>query len=306
MEELQNTLAPLREILNLKLFTVGDTPVTLSSLLTAMLIVGIGFVVAALADRAIGRALSIKVLANQGGFRASRRLFRYVIILIAFGVAMNVVGIDVSALFTAGAIFAVGIGFAMQTIAQNFVSGVILLVERSIKPGDIVRVEDRMVRIEEMGIRSTIARTRDDEEVIIPNSSLAGSTVINYSLHDRLLRVRCRVGVTYDSNMKLVRQVLEAVGAKVENKALAKPSRVVLVDFADSAVVWELSVWIDRPWDESPLKGEIMEAIWFGLQEADIVIAFPQLDVHFDRDVHQAFASHASPLKVTMDKPAPV
>jgi len=86
-------------------------------------------------------------------------------------------------------LFPVGLGFAMQNIAQNFVSGLILLVERAIKPGDIVEVEGRVVRVLKMGIRTTIARTRDDEEIIIPNASLVQSSVKNYTLEDSYFRI---------------------------------------------------------------------------------------------------------------------
>jgi len=283
MPKSSQLLTTLHEVLNFKLFSIAGTQVSVLSLFTALAVLGVGYVAAGLIDNAIARALRLRRL--EGGFQASRRLLRYAVLLTSFGIAMNTVGINVSALFAAGAIFAVGLGFAMQNIAQNFVSGVILLVERSIKPGDIVKVDGKMVKVEEMGIRATIARTRDDEELIIPNSALAQSTVINYSLTDKRLRIRCNVGVSYDSDMKQVRSVLEAVGADVNahtGKETIAPV-VTLLEFADSSVVWELSVWVHDPWGEVRLRGAFLEAVWQAFADAGITIAYPQLDVHFDK-----------------------
>ena len=113
------------------------------------------------------------------------------------------------ALFAAGAVFAIGLGFAMQNIVQNFVSGVILLAERTIKPGDVLQVDGRFVKVRHMGIRSTICRTLDEEEIIVPNATIVQSTVTNYTLQDSLFRLRCTVGVVYGSDMVLVKNTLQ-------------------------------------------------------------------------------------------------
>jgi len=97
----------------------------------------------------------------------------------------------------------------MQNIMQNFVSGVILLTERTIKPGDVLQVDQRFVRVQNMGIRATIARTLDEEEIIIPNCAIVQANVTNYTLKDSLYRLRCTVGVVYSADMRAVREVLE-------------------------------------------------------------------------------------------------
>ncbi len=210
---------------------------------------------------------------------------RYVVLVVGLAIGVHSLGINLTALFAAGAVFAVAIGFAMQNIVQNFVSGVILLAERAIKPGDVLEVDGRLVQVRDMGIRATVARTLDEEDIIIPNSQLVASSVKNYTFRDSLYRLRATVGVTYSSDMARVREVLEATAAKIDWRSAAQAPRIFLNDFADSAVVWEVSVWMDNPWQMSRRRSELNEAIWWALKEAGIVIAFPQVDVHFDPPV---------------------
>lgn len=290
-------LSTLHSVANFKLFMIAGTQVTVLSLATALTILFVGFKAAGFADRAVGRALAMRRLQ---GFEGVRRLLRYVVLLTSFGVSMNTIGIDVSALFAAGAIFAVGLGFAMQSIAQNFVSGVILLVERNIRPGDVLNVGGRMVQVEDMGIRATIVRTLDDEHLIVPNAQLSQASVANYTFKNSFYRIRCVVGVSYGANMEKVRATLEAVGhalnedltgagAKKAGPTAARRARrtpraplVSMLEFGNSAVQWELSVWVDDPWSEQVLKSRFLEAMWDAFAAADITIAYPQLDVHID------------------------
>ena len=135
---------------------------------------------------------------DEGSAKATARLVHYVVLCVGLSVAVHTLGVNLTALFTAGAIFAIALGFAMQNITQNFVSGIILLVERTIKPGDIIEAEGRMVQVTKLGMRATVVRTWDSDDFIIPNSLLVASTVKNFTLRDRLHRLRCLVGVSYD------------------------------------------------------------------------------------------------------------
>lgn len=275
---------------NIVLFRVAGTDITVATLATAALIVILTLYLARLLDRAVVRALQARGVTREGSLVPARRLVRYIFLFLGFGVAINTMGIDIATLFTAGAIFAVGLGFAMQSIAQNFVSGVILLVERAVRPGDVVEVNGTFVRILEMGIRSTVARTRDDEELIIPNFTLAQSTVKNFTYTDSLYRLRSSVGVVYGSDMAKVKRVLQGVGEAIEWRVKEKAPMVLLSSFGDSAVIFELSVWMTDPWEARPALSRINEAIWWAFQEHGIVIAFPQLDVHLDEPALEALA----------------
>ena len=267
------------------LFHVGENPVTVSSIVLAVVVVVATWVASRLARRAMTRGLRYRGVTDAGTIAAGTRLTHYVILLLGLLLAFRSLGIDLSTLFAAGAVFAVGLGFALQNITQNFVSGVILLLERSIKPDDVLEVEGRFVRVRRMGIRTTVARTLDEEEIIVPNSTIVQSTVKNYTLGDNIYRLRTTVGVSYASDMRLVKQVLEETARAATVRVAEREPLVILRDFADSAVVWEVSIWVDQPWRARRLKGALLEGIWFAFKERGITIAFPQIDVHFDPDL---------------------
>ena len=131
-----------------------------------------------------------------GTIKTISRLAHYIILALGIGVGLQTIGVQLSALFAAGAVVAVGIGFALQNITENFVSGIILLVERSIKPGDVLLLDGEIVQVRDMSIRATIVRTLFEEHVIVPNASLVGANVKNYTYENTLLRIPAPVGCT--------------------------------------------------------------------------------------------------------------
>lgn len=286
-------LSRLHGVLALDLFKIGQTPITLTTLVSVALVVLVSFTASRLLRAALHRALVRQGVADEGSVAVVSRLVHYGIVATGIAIALQTAGIELGALFAAGAVFAVGIGFGLQNIAQNFVSGVILLVERSIKPGDVIEVEARLVKVQKMGIRATLVRTLDEEDLIVPNSTLAQSTVKNYTLHDSLYRVRVKVGVAYSSDVELVKSTLENVAQGVPWRAVDHPPRVLISEFGASSVEFEVSVWMREPWRHQQLRAELREAIWWAFKRASVVMAFPQLDVHFDTGL--LLPSHTGP-----------
>ncbi|TVP77920.1 MAG: hypothetical protein EA352_02870 [Gemmatimonadales bacterium] len=281
--------ALLHTVLNFELFTIGgDTPITPFTIVVVGLLVVLTWWASNVLQRALERTFRARGVEDLGTMAVTKRLLHYLVMAIGLSIAITQIGINLNALFAAGAIFAVGIGFAMQNIAQNFVGGLILLVERAIKPGDIVEVEGRVVRVLKMGIRTTIARTRDEEEIIIPNATLVQSTVTNYTLDDTEFRIRANVGVSYESDMKQVRATLMRAALIVEGRMEDREPVVLLTDFGDSTVDWQVSVWCNDAWRGPRLASALRESIWWALREDGIEIAFPQVDVHFDAPVEEA------------------
>jgi potassium efflux system protein len=270
------------DLLDRTFFTIGGTRVTLAGLLAVVLIALTTLVISWVVQRLIARGYRLVGLTRPGPVAVAQRLAHYVILAVGLTVALDTLGVNLGALFAAGAIFAIGLGFAMQNIAQNFVSGVILLLERSIKPGDVMEVEGRFVQVREMGIRATIAHTLDEEEIIIPNSTIVQSTVKNYTLKDSIYRLRATVGVVYSSDMAMVKETLERVATAMPWRNKTRDPVVLMVEFGDSAVIFEVSVWIDDPWVLRRSRSDLNEAIWWAFKEKGIIIAFPQLDVHLD------------------------
>lgn len=274
--------------LQFKLFTLGGTSVTLKTLVVVFIILAATFALSRGVRGGVTAVFRRRGVAVDGNVLAITRLVHYGILLMGVGVALQTAGFNLNALFAAGAVFAIGIGFAMQNIVQNFVAGVILLVERAIKPGDVLEAQSQVVKVVKMGIRATIVRTRDGDHLIVPNSALVQSTVKNYTLKNSVYRIRAKVGVVYSSDLKLVRKLLEQALRNIEWRLPSHDPIVLLTDFGDNAVNFDASVWVNDPWEAAKLLSRLNEVIWWTLKDHDVVIAFPQLDVHFDAPVEQS------------------
>lgn len=281
-------MATVQEILRFPLFAIGGTPIDVATILTAVLVGLFSLWVSSLVEKATAGFLRRKGMKDEGSIGATARLVHYVVLGVGLAVAVNTMGINLTALFTAGAVFAIAIGFAMQNITQNFVSGLILLVERTIKPGDILEVEGRMVKVTSLGMRATVVRTWDADDLIIPNSLLVASTVKNFTLRDRLHRIRCLVGVSYDSDMAQVREVLDQVARGLEWRDDAMDPAILMKQFGTSSVDFDVSVWVDDPFTRSVGQSHLNTAVWFALKEAGITIAYPQLDLHLGQKTLEA------------------
>ncbi len=282
------------KVLHYKLFQIGGTNITPSVIITIALILLATFLLSTILRKAILRFFQRGDEKIDGNVLAINRLIHYALFILGIGIALQTTGFNLNALFAAGAVFAIGIGFAIQNIVQNFVSGVILLFERAIKPGDVLEVQDRVVQVFRMGIRTTIVRSRDGDHMIVPNSVLVQSTVKNYTLKESVYRIRAKVGVIYNSDLRLVADVLENVTRSIPWRLSNRDPIILLTEFGDNSVNFDVSVWVNDPWESAKLLSKLNQAIWFALQERGIIIAFPQLDVHFDPPVEQSLTRLAA------------
>ena len=287
--EAEQFFRKLGEISSKPLFTLSGTQVTLLSVCIFFLVIFFAVILSFILQRALKRTLASRFKKREGTLAAILRLIHYTVVIIGFGIGLQTVGINISALFAAGAVFAIAIGFAMQNIVQNFVSGIILLVERTIKPGDILEVEGTVVKVVDMGIRTTLVRTWRDEELIMPNSIFSQSTVKNFTMRDNQFRLGITVGVAYESDMKKVVEVLEKTARDMPWRQPEPAPRVLLQDFGDSAVIFGVYLNVDDPWKQRVYMSDLRKAVWFALLENNITIAFNQIDIHFDPPVTEAF-----------------
>jgi small-conductance mechanosensitive channel len=271
--------------LNTVLFSISGRGVTLVSLLVFVLIIAITFWISRVLERGVERAFALRGVTDPGLIGNVNRLLHYTALAIGFALALQNIGFDLGALFAAGAIFAVALGFAMQGLVQNFVSGVILLAERTIKNGDVLEVEDEVVRVTRMGLRVTVARTRDEEDLIIPNTTLSQNTIKNYTLRDPEYRLKTSVGVIYGSDMRTVVRVLKEAAESMEFRIQDRSPQILMTGFGDNSVNFEVQVWTRDPWAARAHNSQLNDAIWWHLKDAGITIAFPQLDVHLDAPV---------------------
>ena len=168
----------------------------------------------------------------------------------------------------------------MQNLAQNFVAGIILMTERTIKPGDVLKVDGTVVRVTRLGLRATVARSRDEEDIIIPNSVLVQNTVTNYTLRDSIMRIRANVGVSYASDITLVTRVLHDAASDLPERVAEIEPVVLLTGFGESSVNFEVSAWVSDPWLALRILSTLHESIWWGLKANGVTIPFPQRDIH--------------------------
>ena len=208
-------------------------------------------------------------------------IVRYVILVIGFIVLLQTVGIDLSALTILAGALGVGIGFGLQNITNNFVSGIIILFERPIKVGDRIEVGDVYGDVVNISMRSTTVVTNDNIAIIVPNSDFISTKVINWSYTDRNVRFKIPVGVSYNEDPVKVKNLLLKVAE--ENDAVLKHPKpdVLFSEFADSSLNFELRVWtleyINKP---NILKSDLYFEIFRKFKENEIEIPFPQRDLH--------------------------
>ncbi|HKJ29626.1 MAG: mechanosensitive ion channel [Desulfuromonadales bacterium] len=198
---------------------------------------------------------------------------------LGFIVAIHFAGIDLSSLFTTGGLFAVAFGFAFKNVAENYIAGFILRTEGIVKHGDIIQFQSGLVRVKSVGLRFTVGRSPEECDILIPNSIFVQQDVSNFTLNDSFRRISTTVGVSYDSDLSKVRDVLEEAGTRVEG-CTERPPAVYLTEFGSSSVNYMVCVWTKNPWNGRETKSHLNEVVWWALKDAGIVIAYPQLDLH--------------------------
>lgn len=216
---------------------------------------------------------SIRVLANQ--------LTKIVLVTIAVVVALASVGVDLTAFAVFTGALGVGVGFGLQKVVANLVSGVMMLLDRSIKPGDVIAVEGTYGWVNFMGARYVSLVTRDGTEHLIPNETLITSSVENWSYSHELLRLKVPIGISYKSDPHRAIELIKEAAAEVE-RVLADPSPVCLMTgFGDSSVDLEARIWINDPRNGvSNVKSEVLLRVWDKFHQEGIEIPFPQRDLH--------------------------
>jgi small-conductance mechanosensitive channel len=217
----------------------------------------------------------------DSGVRDSVEKFvRYGILAFGFLFALDNLGISISSLAAIGAILMVGIGFGLQNITQNFISGIILLLERPIKVGDIVTVGSFSGRVVDIRVRSTIIQTRDDISIIVPNSKLVSEEVINDSYSGQKIRRHVKVGAAYGSDVKTVKRLLTEAAMEHESVLKDPPPSVVFEDFGESSLDFDLRFWCSNIWQMEVISSDLRTAIEEKFRAANIQIPFPQRDLH--------------------------
>jgi small-conductance mechanosensitive channel len=265
--------------LDVPLFFLGGSAVTLASLVSFVLFIIIALALSAGLQRAMGRVYRQRGV-DEGVQYALNRLLHYGVLLVGGFLALDNLGISVTALAGLGAILAIGLGFGLQNIAQNFVSGLILLLERPVKKGDLVEVGSTRGVIRSIHARATIVTTLDNVDIIVPNGDFIVEPVVNQTFGSRSLRIRVEVGVAYGSDTARVRSTLERVASEHPAVLPEPPPQVHFTDFGDSSLDFALLVWVDDPIRQARIASDLRFAIDAAFREQRIEIPFPQRDLH--------------------------
>ncbi len=288
-------------VLHTPLFSISGKLVNIISLFIALLIFILGFYIGKLYKRYIGRLSyyvsnitpSSQVILSNMGY--------YTILLIGFFAALRIIGIDLSSLTIIAGALSVGVGFGLQNLVSNFISGFILMFEKSIKIGDYIEISENLRgRVSDMRLRSTTITTNDNIDIIVPNQTFIQNNVINWTLADNIRRMRIPFGVAYGSSTdKVKKAVLDALQKSplhyIKNRNKMEP-QIVMTNMNNSSVDFELYVWVEGEKTLKPRRtmSEFLVLIYNALYENDIEIPFPQMDLHI-KDIKDT-------LKITEEK----
>ena len=282
MEALQEFFVQLRAWLEIPLVPIGGTRFTLWTVLyLVVFIVLLIYITGKLKAWMVGHLLA-RTRIDIGVQQAVGSIFRYVIVAIGFMIILQTAGIDLSVLTVLAGALGIGVGFGLQNITNNFVSGLIILFERPIKVGDRIEVGNVTGDVVKISPRATTIVTNDNIAIIVPNSEFISSQVINWSYTNRDVRLNFPVGVAYQSDPELVRKALLEVAADHPGVLKERNADVLLQEFGDSSLNFILRIWT-RDYTTTPgvLRSELNYAIWKKFKELGIEIPFPQRDLHF-------------------------
>lgn len=280
-ELLRDYLDPFFNILNYTIFTLGEARITpLNIFYLLLLTVALFWLSNKLKSLLIDRVLTRTPL-DIGAQQAIGTIVRYLLLLVGFLVILQTVGINLTTLNVLAGAIGIGVGFGLQNIASNFISGLIILFERPVKVGDRIEVNNVNGRVMSIGARSTRIRTNDNITIIVPNSKFIEENVVNWSFENNIVRFRVPIGVAYDSDLKLVKKILLQIAEDNADVLKEPKSAVRLINFGDSAI--DLQLWV---WTKAKLQrkgafiSDINFSIWEKFREYEIEIPFPQTDLH--------------------------
>ncbi len=274
-------LSPLIKILDEITFSLGQGQVSIMGVLTGiftlLLLIWLALVVTNILEGWLRKVPAV----NPSARVLLSKVARIILIAAAFLFAVSSVGIDLTVFAVFGGAIGVGLGFGLQKVVSNFVSGVILLMDRSIKPGDVVEISGTYGRINKLAGRYTSVISRDGREHLIPNEDMVTQTVINWTFSHRMVRRHLPVGISYKSDVDLAIKLMVEAASEVPRTLDDPAPRVLIKGFGDSAINLELRMWIrDAKNGVSNVASDVYYKIWQKFNENNVEFPYPQRDIH--------------------------
>ncbi|DAB27446.1 MAG: mechanosensitive ion channel protein MscS [Sulfurimonas sp. RIFOXYD12_FULL_33_39] len=287
LHEIKGIFTQIQSYFVSAIFVFNEQPISLISLIKAIVLVIFGFFAGIFYKRWIARISRKWPDMSQMSIRLASNIGYYMIVTISFVIAIGSLGIDMTSISMIAGALSIGIGFGLQTVVSNFIAGVILMFERTIRIGDMIEISDKLRgRVTDMRIRSTTIKTFDNIDIVIPNSSFIQNNVINWTLEDPSRRLHIPFGVAYGTDVDYVKQIIinELKESKLTyiNDDSTKEPEIWMIGMNNSRLDFELLVWVE--WDSklrpNSLKSDFLILIYNSLNKYGIEIPFPQLDLH--------------------------
>jgi len=284
LDYLEQGIAHARALWNFEITTIDDDSFTVGSLILGLMLFAAGLWASRLGAAAIGRVAAQRLKLDAGAVQAMQT-FSFYTLLVGFSLlALRAIHFPLTAFTFLGGALAIGVGFGSQNVMNNFISGLILMLERPVRAQDVVEVDSSHGVIQKIGPRSTHIRSTDGRHIVVPNSFFLESNVVNWTLSDDLIRTKVSVGVQYGSPTRLVKQLLEKVLREEPLVLNEPPPNVIFEEFGDNALHFDAYFWVEAraPMRVREAQSNVRFAIDELFREHQLVIAFPQRDVHLD------------------------
>jgi potassium-dependent mechanosensitive channel len=268
-------LTKLYEIFTAQILDIGGTKFSIATIASLLGLVILAFFISKLISEIIRRSLLNRLRINRGLQEAITVFIKYVLITLSSVIILQTAGINLSSLAVIAGVVGIGIGFGLQNIASNFISGLVLLFEQTIKVGDYIEIGELKGTIEKISIRSTIIRTEDDLFVIVPNQRFIENNTVNWSYEGHTCRIHIPVSVAYNTDLLVLTETL-LTAARHEPRVLSNPPpEVWFKSFGKESLEFELLVWIDDPDANEPIRSSINFRIAYEFRAKGIRIPFP-------------------------------
>lgn len=270
----------MKEFFDYELFYIGGYKLQLDTLISFIIFITVVVAVITILKRLIYRSKKL----NTAEKFSINKLSRYVIILLAFIIGLRILGFDITVLLAGYAAVLLGLGFGLQHIFNDFISGIILLLDGSLKVDDIIEVNERIYRVEEIKFRTTTVLGRDENYVILPNSELTGNRVVNWTYNQKSSRFQVDIGVDYATDVLELMEILKSV-AKANQRVLEKPEPFVRFEnYGESSLDFSVYFYTFDIFRVENIKSEIRIEIFKALKAKGVNIPFPQRVIRFKKD----------------------
>ncbi len=288
MEEINNVWDQILEVIGnfwrlftIPIFSLGEVPFSLGTIIYITVAFTLLFYVTKKLKQVLIRRLLGHTSLSKGIAVSIGTIVRFVLILIGTIAILQSAGIDISTVGLIAGGLGIGIGFGLQNITDNFISGIVILFEKPVKVGDRVQIGDIEGDVVNIAVRSTTIQTNDNISIIVPNSQFISNTVINWSHNDRSVRYRLPVGVSYSEDPELVRDILLSVANDSPSVLKDPPPKVLFTSYGESSLDFELAVWTQTHTDKPRiLKSDLYFEIFRRFKSQGVEIPFPQRDLH--------------------------